>query len=181
MVDAQTIGVLVTAASVTVAAVYYVLTLRTNQRNIKTTLETRQAQLFMNIYNTTYSKDWANVTDVIFTINMKNYQDWANLRKDKEKWLAMSMVGQWLEGIGVLVREGLVNVRMVSELNSGLIKWYWEAFGDGFIDVREKTSFPRFMIETQYLYDRVMDYAVAHPELKIETPRGWEVGFSKSK
>jgi transcription antitermination factor NusG len=47
LVDAQTVGVLVTAASVTVAAIYYVLTLRTNQRNIKANLETRQTQLFM--------------------------------------------------------------------------------------------------------------------------------------
>ncbi|MGD0804553.1 MAG: hypothetical protein ABSA11_10840 [Candidatus Bathyarchaeia archaeon] len=47
MVDAQTIGVLVTAASVTVAAIYYIFTLRINQRNLKANLETRQAQ-FMN-------------------------------------------------------------------------------------------------------------------------------------
>ena len=32
----------------TVAAIYYVFTLRTNQRNMKASLETRQAQLFMS-------------------------------------------------------------------------------------------------------------------------------------
>jgi hypothetical protein len=41
----------VTAASVTVAAIYYMFTLRTNQRNYKATLDTRQAQLFMQLFD----------------------------------------------------------------------------------------------------------------------------------
>jgi hypothetical protein len=59
MVDAQTIGVLVTASSVTVAAVYYMFTLRTNQRNYKATLETRQAQLFMQLFDRWTSSEFA--------------------------------------------------------------------------------------------------------------------------
>lgn len=50
MVDAQTFGVLVTAVSVSVAAVYYVMTLRVQQTNMKHTLETRQAQFFIQFY-----------------------------------------------------------------------------------------------------------------------------------
>jgi hypothetical protein len=56
--DVQTIGVLVTATSVTIAAIYYVMTLRASQRNMKTNLETRQAQLFMPIYSTYYSDEF---------------------------------------------------------------------------------------------------------------------------
>jgi hypothetical protein len=52
LVDVQTVGVLVTAASVSVAAIYYIFTLRTNQKNLKMNLETRQAQLFMQMYTT---------------------------------------------------------------------------------------------------------------------------------
>ncbi len=51
MVDIQTIGVLVATASVTLAATYYMLTLRATQRSMKNTLETRQVQMFMNIYS----------------------------------------------------------------------------------------------------------------------------------
>ena len=57
MVDAQTIGVLVTAVSVTVAAVYYIMTLRVQQENMKTTLDTRQAQLFQSAYSRFSSKE----------------------------------------------------------------------------------------------------------------------------
>ena len=50
MVDVQTIGVLVIPTSVTIAAIYYTITLRTSQKNMRATLETRQAQLFMQMY-----------------------------------------------------------------------------------------------------------------------------------
>jgi len=87
MVDAQTIGVLVTAASVSVAAIYYAFTLRISMKNqelslkaleqsakaqelnlktqelaLKTqqqNLETRQAQLFMQIFLVNQSKELA--------------------------------------------------------------------------------------------------------------------------
>jgi hypothetical protein len=42
MVDIQTVGVLVSAASVSVAVIYYVMTLRVQQDNMKNTLETRK-------------------------------------------------------------------------------------------------------------------------------------------
>jgi hypothetical protein len=45
MVDAQTIGVLVTAASVTVAAIYYIFTLRINMKTQEFTLKARQQNL----------------------------------------------------------------------------------------------------------------------------------------
>jgi len=63
LVDAQTIGVLVTAASVTVAAVYYVFTLRINSRTQELALkaqqqnlETRRIGLVDNIITRTYDE-----------------------------------------------------------------------------------------------------------------------------
>ena len=56
----QTVGILV-------GIFYYIMTIRTNQRNQdiairnqELTLETRQAQLFMNIFNTFASKEYQN-------------------------------------------------------------------------------------------------------------------------
>jgi hypothetical protein len=51
------------AASVVVAVVYYILTLRTNQRNFKHTLETRQAQLLMGLFQVFWNKDSSSELD----------------------------------------------------------------------------------------------------------------------
>jgi hypothetical protein len=45
MVDVQTIGVLVTAANVTVAAIYYIFTLRMNMRTQELSLKAQQQNL----------------------------------------------------------------------------------------------------------------------------------------
>ena len=54
----QTIGILLTGISLTVAAAYYTFTLRNTRRNQELTLETRQTQLFMDIYKTWASKEF---------------------------------------------------------------------------------------------------------------------------
>jgi hypothetical protein len=48
----QTIGILMTGVSLTIAAAYYTLTLRNTQKNQQLQLETRQAQLYMGLVNT---------------------------------------------------------------------------------------------------------------------------------
>jgi len=51
MVDIQTVGVLATAASVSEAAIYYILTLRN-------TIDNRKAQLLMEYNKMVSSKEW---------------------------------------------------------------------------------------------------------------------------
>jgi hypothetical protein len=131
------------------------------------TLSTRQAQLFMGIHQTTLSKEWADAAALTLDIKLRNLDDYRELQKDKERWYSFSLMCQYLEGIGVLVREDLVNVRLVTEYVSGLIMFYWESFGPVILEVRKKNNFPRFMIETEYLYDRVREYAASHPELQV--------------
>lgn len=53
----QTIGILLTAVTVSIAAIYYTMTLRYAKRSQELQLETRQAQLFMPIYSTSYNEE----------------------------------------------------------------------------------------------------------------------------
>ena len=58
MVDAQTLTTMFGGIGVGVAAIYYVMTLRAQQANMKQTLQTRQAQMFMSIYEQTKSDEF---------------------------------------------------------------------------------------------------------------------------
>ena len=51
MSEVQTLLGYLTPISLTVGVVYYILTLRNTRRNQEMQLETRQAQLFMQIYD----------------------------------------------------------------------------------------------------------------------------------
>jgi len=116
----QTVGILV-------GVFYYIMTIRTNQRNQEltrkaqeTTLETRQAQLFMPLYETfrnhQYRKHWSQVMNLEWT-------DWEDFR---ERYVGATCSQpsvmpifqsqmSFFEGIGVLVKKGLIDISIVYE------------------------------------------------------------------
>ena len=73
----------------------------------------------------------------------------------------------YMEGMGVLVREGYVSIRLIALLSSGGVKNLWRKFQPLIYEERERHNWPRWDIEFEYLYDTLMDYAEKHPELQI--------------
>jgi hypothetical protein len=167
MVDIQTVGVVVTAASVTVAAIYYILTLRTNQRNLKTTLETRQAQLFLQLYtmftNYEFKTKW---NEVMHVWEWKDYYDFMSKYSKPEEMSKWDVVGTFFEGVGVLVKRGLVDVTLVDDLMSGQVVSCWERFRPLIYEIRVKWDWPQCMEWMEYLYLEVKGIMeTQHPEL----------------
>jgi hypothetical protein len=179
LAEIQAAYYMVAATGVLIAAVFYLLNLRISQRNqelsLKTqelalksqqqNLETRQAQLFMVIYHDLYSRDLVLARYKLDSI--KDWNDFLDLWNDQEKRIAMNTITGCFEGIGVLVRENLVDIRLVSLLSSGLITGFWEKFGPYFLQYREKFDYPRLCIEFEYLNNRIIEYGREHPELQI--------------
>ena len=106
----------------------------------------------------------------IETVKLKTVEDMERLRDDKEKWQAWNWFSTYYEGIGVLVKENLVDIGHVAQLISGNILWYWQEYGEVTHAIREELNWPRYSIEIEYLNNRVVEYAEAHPELKIVIP-----------
>jgi hypothetical protein len=158
---------MVAATGVLVAAIYYVYNMRIAQRNTSATLQNRQAQLFTNLHQFSMTREAIEARYKAFELNLKTAEDYQKLEQDKESQYALSMMSQFVEGIGVLVRENLVDIRLVAEFKSGLVLSYWERFGPMILDVRKKMNFPRFMVEAEYLARRVEEYGEAHPELGV--------------
>ena len=104
MVDLQTISVMITAASVVVAATYYILVVRNTNK-------TRQAQLFMQIYSRFDDPDWMiNWGQVVRQWEWTDYEDWHSKYSPEMDIEAASQYGSvaaYFEGIGVLVYKNL--------------------------------------------------------------------------
>jgi hypothetical protein len=177
MVYVQTISVVIAAASVVAFVVNSIITSRKTEKtqelalkSQQQTLETRQAQMFMSIYQTDYSDEFLEALHRVMEMELRDSEDLNKIRRDIETYKAWTKVASYLEGIGVLVREKLVDVRMVTLLSSGFIKWYWGHFGPGVLRIREEMSFPRYLVEVEYLAERVEEYGKNHPELSVASP-----------
>jgi len=134
-------------------------------------LETRQAQMFMNIYDKTVSKEYGRSYDKFMATPFRNWPEFNKSFEDTEFNDAYWNTTMFYEGVGVLVREGLLPIRMVALLMCGATRSYWEKVQPVIEEARRATGFRRWYDGCEYLYDELMKYIMEHPELdtKIET------------
>ena len=171
----QSISYMAGALGVCVAAIYYVLNLRISQKNqelsLKTqqqTLETRQAQMFLNIYQQTTSKDFTSAYNFFLSSQWENYSEFLELLQKKEFTNDFSILAMYWEVLGVLVKEGFLPIRLVALLLTGGTRSFWEKLKPIKDEARVDMGYVRWMSETEYLYDELLRYLDKHPELSTE-------------
>ena len=147
---------------------YYVLTVRNAQRIQKMQLETRQAQLFMQIVNQWNQPTMVESRTWYFTLELNTLEDYERLWGDPEAAKLLRVWGGFLEGIGVLVREGFLDIKVIAGLMGGVVKMHWEYQAPYVYEMRERRNSPRFWIEWEYLYTALMKYAEDNPERSIQ-------------
>ncbi len=99
--------------------------------------------------------EWSTAEDFI--------EDFRNLEGRK----TVATLANWYEGLGVLVKENLLDIRIVALLLTGLIISFWDKFIPIIDETREAFGSPRFYIETEYLYNQLMKYIEEHPEIQV--------------
>ena len=102
-------------------------------------------------------------------LEYEDFQDfWNKYGKDKNPdfWLKGTLILGWLENIGVLVKGGLLDKRLIALSFAGLVRQIWEKLEPILPDLRVKHAYPRLFSETEYLCKDVLKYMEEHPELK---------------
>jgi hypothetical protein len=174
LAEIQAAYYMVAATGVLVAAIYYIYNMRISQQAYKTTLETRQAQLFMPIYNKFSELDHMKLMNRLWSIKWRDYDDFVEKYgepfsddADAEVYASIWSACNYHEGIGVLVKRNLIESSLVDDLISGSTIRTWEKFGPIILEMRRRMNYPQLYEWFEYLYDEVKGIAVVqHPELK---------------
>jgi hypothetical protein len=146
MVDVQTlqtISIVIASAGILVAAIYYVLQLRHQNRM-------RQTDLVMRLYSTFGGTEFQKAWQRFITTKYTSYDDFV---KKYGSWAPEA--GIFLEGIGVLLRRNLIDIGLVDDLFSGPIKIAWERFKPIAEDARKQLNYPEYAEYTEYLYNEM--------------------------
>jgi len=183
MVDAQTISIIFAGLSIGIAAIYYTLTLQNTRRNQELsrkaqelTAETRQAQLFIQICNQTLNNPaFMKGYYIIRDSDWKTFDEYLEFLGEpgSENYNDIFLVGGILESIGVLVEEGLVDIRLIESLMRRVVIEYYEKMKP-LLDARvqwyniEREEREPVMLawKAEYLYNELMKYIEEHPELR---------------
>ena len=140
MVDYQTVSIVLTGIGLIIALTYYALQIRNQNR-------TRQAQLFMQIYNRFNEVELTSKYDEILL--KTEWKDYENERS------IIGSLAAFFEGIGVLVEQDLVDIRLVSRLISTNVIYFWEKVEPVIKEFRERTENPFAWEYVEWLYNEI--------------------------
>lgn len=168
MVTIETISIVFTGISISLAAFYYINTLRNNQRTQQMQLETRQAQLFMQIFSQWNSMEMGRNYQRIMEYEWKDYDDYLEkINTDLDSRTGFRTVARFFEGLGVLINRGLIDVAFVDDLMSGATMRYWEKMAPMVKEARVRENWPQLLEWIEYLYNQIKPIVEEqHPELK---------------
>ena len=177
MIELSVIRDLVTIFGVIAGFSYYVLTERANQKTQKQQLETRQAQLLMQIYdrvnNRGFTIDWAETT---YFWNWTDNEDyWKKYGTNLEEYPKLKNIIDTYEGIGVILKNKLVEPKLIyGVLNVNPIL-YWEKFSPLMNEFAEKageslmyTGFKYLCQEMKREYEMEHGYKFGHKIRQVE-------------
>jgi len=130
-------------------------------------LETRQAQLFTAIFDKFSTKEMVSMVKLIEDYGVENLDDFKKMLADPVGYSNFYPYWEAWESIGVLVHEGLFDIRIIARAYGNHYRMYWEKWGPFFIKLRSEWNYPRYMIESEYLYDRLIEFGKSHPEYQV--------------
>ena len=130
---------------------YYILILRSAEK-------TRRTQLFMNIYNRFYDKEFQKYyLKIQYREEWDGFDDWwdkygpSNLEHFSE-WMAW---GTYLAGVAMLMKQKQIPPQQVSDLLGTYITWSWEKYEPIFNELRTRRGLrehPQPSDWLEYLY-----------------------------
>ena len=128
----------------------------------------------MNIYDRRLNNPYFD--DVVHRIESMRWKDWDEYQalfdysnpETRDNHLAMSTMMNFYEGVGVLVKLNLVDIRLISYLMSSTTRAFWEKVESIVKEGREHGYGPGWLMETEYLYNELVKYLEEHPEFETQ-------------
>ena len=155
MIDFQTILTYLTLISVPVGVFYHIMTLANTRRNQELTLENRNAQLLMIIYDKYTETELMKQQVEILNSDWKDIEDFWNRygpQTNPEFYSKFGRLAYYFDGIGVLLKRRLVDKDAIYDLMGVYILQYWNNYyGPLMSGLRERWNNPDAYKQFEYL------------------------------
>jgi hypothetical protein len=148
-----------TGVGIIVSILYYSNVLRNANKTQQLQLETRQTQLFMNIYNTASSKQYQkDRSRIIYVWEYEDLDDFFSkygLESNPDEHAVWDMFVHHYEGIAVLVKRGLIDSALVYDLMYDSIIMFWNKFEPILLEIRKEYG-PKTWEDLEFLKDEMV-------------------------
>jgi len=150
--DVTSISAMVAAAGVLIGVTISIIELR----NI---VKARQGELFLDLYDHYNDPMFIErYSDLVFNWSWKDFEDWRKKfspEANVKAYSSWSSIGNFFKGVGVLVDEGMIDVRLVERLMGELFLKYWEKCEPIIKEFRKKYKYPKAWETAEGLYNEM--------------------------
>jgi len=151
-------------------------------RDIKKTreieLETRQAQLFMQIYDRFNDREfqaqlfmqiydrfndrefWEYFTE-LRSHTWDDVEDWQmkyGREENRKAFSAFASMASYFDGVGVLANRELIDIGLVDDLLHTRALWFWDTYEDIIREMRTRNNNPRIWPYVESLHSQIQGY-----------------------
>jgi hypothetical protein len=166
--DVAVVSIVIACVSIVVATILAVLQLRNWSR-------TRQAQLFMELYEQFYTPEFhRRWMETVYILQDEDLFDSDGvptfLKGEIETFVETTAICSFFEGIGVLVNRKLIDIVLVAELMSTPILFVWERISKNVEHTREILGRPQIYEWFEYLYREIQRLPSQISQQPIQKP-----------
>jgi hypothetical protein len=145
--DVQTISVLVASASVVAGAVYYMLETRHQRRERQT-----ESILRLSPWFGLTAKEIQEAINLVCSAEYTDYKDYVEKYAGKPEQTALKLLGNFFEGVGLLVARKLVESDIVFDFWGDLAMSLWEGNEEIIVGMRKESESPYIFEFWERLY-----------------------------
>jgi len=150
MVDIQTVSIAIASTGVFLAAIYYIFQIRHQSRLRQTESVIRLSPWFnMN------AREVQEAITQVCSIEYKNYEDYLKRYSERPEHMMLKILGNYFEGIGILVYRKLVEADIVYDFWGDIIQSSWEKIQPLVVDMRKDIGDPNMFRFWEYLYNEM--------------------------
>jgi hypothetical protein len=150
MFDIQTVSVLIVSIGVLSGVVYYIIEVR-HQSRLRQTENLIRLSPWFNMD----AKELQDAITKVCSIEYKNYDDYVEKYSDKPEHFMLKMLGNYFEGIGIMVNKKLVDADIVYSFWGDIIESSWEKIKPMIGDMRKDENAPNMFEFWEYLYNEM--------------------------
>lgn len=155
LIDVQTISMVSAAIGVLAGVMNWIIRGRRAERQRQTEIETRQAQLFMQLYDKWSDIEFSKQRHEVWRMEWDDYEEFRekyNPYTNVEPWAAYNSTGRFYEGLGVLVHKKLIDISWVFDTMAEDVGYFWQKFEDYVKEAREH-QVPEAWLFVEYLFN----------------------------
>jgi len=167
MASFEFLAIILTGLGLAASIVYYASILnnanKTRELQLKAqeqATETRQTQLFMNIYNNHISEsNFRALMEMIWEWEWDSFDDFIekySIPNNKDAHVQWGRYFASLEGLGILLKKGLIDPELVYDSHYLSVINLWEKFQPVIEEWRVRLNAPQLYEDPEYLYNEMV-------------------------